>query len=1182
MRKLLLFIVFISLLGINIHLLAEVILDGTLGRSGALLGPDYSIEAELGQQHGGNLFHSFRDFNLNSSESATFYGPNTVQNLISRVTGGNTSNIDGLFRSTIPGANVYFLNPDGIMFGPNAKLDVQGSFHASTADYLRLGEDGRFDAREPNNSLLTVAPVEAFGFLDHRVAPISVHGDGKEIAEADWDGKPTGLTVPTGKMLSLIGGNLEISQGTFFHPERAYPGYKITRLGNLTAPAGQINLASVASPGEVKLGNGFIDVSSITKWADIFITNKSMVQVSGQGGGKIFIRGGQLVAHDSDIESKTLGSQSGGAIDIQAQTILLTDGAKLNADIIGTGAGADITLRATDSITVVGENSEAEISAFYVRSGISKQQTADHLGNPGQMIDTIILRATEVMTEVAETSEAEISAISDRSGIDEEQTDDSLGGSNQIADIILRATGPMAEVEAEISAIYARYGTQERPNDNFGDAGQISVEAKGISFQNGAFILAETYSGGKGGNVTLSASETVNFSNSGITSTTVSQQQGAGNGGVILIDAKNISIENAVILAGTLGNGNGGDVTLRASEAVNFSEGGITSTTLSQQQGAGDGGTIQFDAKNIAIENATILSGTLGNGKSGNVTLRASEAVNFSNSGITSTTMGQQQGSGDGGALLVDASNISFENSVILADTWNQGNGGDVTLRASEAVNFSNSGITSTTMGQQQGSGDGGTLLVDASNISFENSVILADTWNQGNGGDVILRASEAVNFSNSGITSTTVGQQQGAGDGGLIFIEASSISFLQGVQLLASTSGRGNGGTITLHADHQLKLTGVAKSGEASRIDASTTNMGNAGHLVIEAQEVLLTDGASVASETKNTLGRAGSGGVIELKAKRLILEKGGIITTSTAGGGQGGNINIQVDGSVTILGEAHTILKSRVDEGGNFPLPADQIHVKRSQLSAASSGDGNAGHIVLYVGDQLKLENGGAITTATTSADGGNITITSPGYLYLINGDITTSVGAEDGDGGNISLSPTFIVQDSGKIIARAVSGNGGNINITTTGIYQFPPAEKSSIDASSQYGLDGVIQVDSPDVDISGQLLALPADFVEVADQMQPPCSAQTAENMSRFTVVQSEGVANAPNDLLPSGPLLSVPMSVKTTKSIKGTMAKRSPPIAYLTECRFRFSKPVPTATNSSTKASTRSVIDEQLF
>ena len=1123
MRKLLLFIVFISLLGINIHLLAEVILDGTLGRSGALLGPDYSIEAELGQQHGGNLFHSFRDFNLNSSESATFYGPNTVQNLISRVTGGNTSNIDGLFRSTIPGANVYFLNPDGIMFGPNAKLDVQGSFHASTADYLRLGEDGRFDAREPNNSLLTVAPVEAFGFLDHRVAPISVHGDGKEIAEADWDGKPTGLTVPTGKMLSLIGGNLEISQGTFFHPERAYPGYKITRLGNLTAPAGQINLASVASPGEVKLGNGFIDVSSITKWADIFITNKSMVQVSGQGGGKIFIRGGQLVAHDSDIESKTLGSQSGGAIDIQAQTILLTDGAKLNADIIGTGAGADITLRATDSITVVGENSEAEISAFYVRSGISKQQTADHLGNPGQMIDTIILRATEVMTEVAETSEAEISAISDRSGIDEEQTDDSLGGSNQIADIILRATGPMAEVEAEISAIYARYGTQERPNDNFGDAGQISVEAKGISFQNGAFILAETYSGGKGGNVTLSASETVNFSNSGITSTTVSQQQGAGNGGVILIDAKNISIENAVILAGTLGNGNGGDVTLRASEAVNFSEGGITSTTLSQQQGAGDGGTIQFDAKNIAIENATILSGTLGNGKSGNVTLRASEAVNFSNSGITSTTMGQQQGSGDGGALLVDASNISFENSVILADTWNQGNGGDV-----------------------------------------------------------ILRASEAVNFSNSGITSTTVGQQQGAGDGGLIFIEASSISFLQGVQLLASTSGRGNGGTITLHADHQLKLTGVAKSGEASRIDASTTNMGNAGHLVIEAQEVLLTDGASVASETKNTLGRAGSGGVIELKAKRLILEKGGIITTSTAGGGQGGNINIQVDGSVTILGEAHTILKSRVDEGGNFPLPADQIHVKRSQLSAASSGDGNAGHIVLYVGDQLKLENGGAITTATTSADGGNITITSPGYLYLINGDITTSVGAEDGDGGNISLSPTFIVQDSGKIIARAVSGNGGNINITTTGIYQFPPAEKSSIDASSQYGLDGVIQVDSPDVDISGQLLALPADFVEVADQMQPPCSAQTAENMSRFTVVQSEGVANAPNDLLPSGPLLSVPMSVKTTKSIKGTMAKRSPPIAYLTECRFRFSKPVPTATNSSTKASTRSVIDEQLF
>ena len=160
----------------HLPLNAEIIIDGTLGPSRALPGPDYLISADLGRQIGGNLFHSFQDFNLNSAESATFSGPNSISTILSRVIDGNSSTIDGNIRSTIPNADMYFLNPYGIVFGENAKLDVQGSFHASTADYLHLKDGGRFDAKEPNNSLLTVAPVEAFGFLNSTVAPISVEG----------------------------------------------------------------------------------------------------------------------------------------------------------------------------------------------------------------------------------------------------------------------------------------------------------------------------------------------------------------------------------------------------------------------------------------------------------------------------------------------------------------------------------------------------------------------------------------------------------------------------------------------------------------------------------------------------------------------------------------------------------------------------------------------------------------------------------------------------------------------------------------------------------------------------------------------------------------------------------------------------------------------------------------------
>src|SRR5688500_13682527 len=95
---------------------AQMTLDGSLGPSGALSGPNYTIPAEVGQLRGSNLFHSFGAFNIHTGESATFTGPNVVDNILSRVTGGNPSNIDGLLRSEIPGANLFLLNPSGILF----------------------------------------------------------------------------------------------------------------------------------------------------------------------------------------------------------------------------------------------------------------------------------------------------------------------------------------------------------------------------------------------------------------------------------------------------------------------------------------------------------------------------------------------------------------------------------------------------------------------------------------------------------------------------------------------------------------------------------------------------------------------------------------------------------------------------------------------------------------------------------------------------------------------------------------------------------------------------------------------------------------------------------------------------------------------------------------------------------
>ena len=210
---------------------AGVATDGSVGTAPAttLSGPNFDIAASLGEQHNSNLFHSFSVFDIASGETATFSGPATVNNIISRVTSGNASNIDGTVSSTIFGANLFLINPGGIIFGPNASLNVSGSFHASSAGYLVLGTNGRFDAVNPANSVLTTAPPSAFGFLNNP-APISV--------------TDTRLQVANGQTLTLAGGNITTQDALLYAPE------------------GTVQVASVGAAGEVNVDVSTLDPGS--------------------------------------------------------------------------------------------------------------------------------------------------------------------------------------------------------------------------------------------------------------------------------------------------------------------------------------------------------------------------------------------------------------------------------------------------------------------------------------------------------------------------------------------------------------------------------------------------------------------------------------------------------------------------------------------------------------------------------------------------------------------------------------------------------------------------------------------------------------------------------------------------------------------------------------------------------
>lgn len=137
---------------------AQHTIDGTLSPAQTLAGPHYTIGANLGRQVGGNLFQSFGIFGLSTGETANFTGPNTVSNVIGRVTGGSQSSIDGTIHSSIAGANLYLIHPAGIVFGPSATINVSGSFRAASADYLKMADGAKFQATNPNGSVLRDLP----------------------------------------------------------------------------------------------------------------------------------------------------------------------------------------------------------------------------------------------------------------------------------------------------------------------------------------------------------------------------------------------------------------------------------------------------------------------------------------------------------------------------------------------------------------------------------------------------------------------------------------------------------------------------------------------------------------------------------------------------------------------------------------------------------------------------------------------------------------------------------------------------------------------------------------------------------------------------------------------------------------------------------------------------------------
>ncbi|BAP57171.1 large exoprotein containing haemagglutination activity domain [Thioploca ingrica] len=767
---------------------AEITLDGSLGRSGALIGPDYAITADLGKQIGGNLFHSFRDFNLYQHESATFSGPNSINNVISRVTGGKPSQINGTLRSTIPNADVYLLNPAGILFGEGAELDVQGGFHASTADTLRLGSDGEFNASDIEQSVLTVAAPSAFGFLAAKPAAITLQ-----------DSK---LSVPTGKTLSLIGGDLQLNG---IHTDETFST-------KLSVESGRLNLASFASPGEVIPTQFGLDINPQTLGGTI-TANGTQMEV--KEGGQIFIRGGQLNLTDSQIKSETTNAGNSGNIEVKARQVSLKDGAIIrNITLSSQTSGSEVKARQVSLkdgaiIRNITLSSQTSGSIVLIVSGLLTIQSS-FVGTPG----------VEISGTGGKSGDIKIAAgqiILTNGG----QVSSSTSGSQESGFITIKVDGDLTisssnEINAQEfipSGIFSESTSEET---NAGNAGNITIEAEQITLTPEAEVSSSI--------------------------------QGHGKAGSIEIKARQIKLDEAKVFSKTEGYGEAGTIIITTAGTLNLSGSSEISTNsapvVDRPNEMSDAGKIKITAQAVNLDDSTITSNTTGKG--GSVTLDVKDALNIQSGGITT----QSRQTGDAGKIDIAARQLKLtQGGEINSTTYGSGKGGSIKLNVSDTLTVSgrkSTFISSRIFGgsnrsEQMGeAGDAGTISIEANKINLIDSGKITTSTHNASGGDISITVPNSL-YLQAGKISTDV--SGGDGNGGNIAINNPQLTTLNKSQIIANAY-EGNGGNIDIIADQFIRSAD-------SLVDASS-RLGIDGEINIEAKSYV---GNGLITSPKNFL---------------------------------------------------------------------------------------------------------------------------------------------------------------------------------------------------------------------------------------------------------------------------------------------------------------------------------------
>ncbi len=758
-----------------------LVTDGSVGAAKTLTGDYVLIPQSLGTTTGRNLFHSFTDFSIKPGQTVEFTGSAALKNVITRVTGLERSMINGKLASSIPNADFYLINPNGIIFGEHAVLDVPGAFHATTADQLTFNDGKAFNANVNTTSQLSSAMPSAFGFLG-----TSEVNNGLIALEG------ARLRVANGKTLALVAGNIHIHN---------LP----TQESWLVAPEGELQLIAKQGKAEFNLTDGLgTTLPTQDNAGDIIIDGRSGADyadlyTAGNGAGRMSLWADSINLFNTRLINSNNGDTPAlpdlTGVDVTAREFNLFDSV-IAAYANAKGDAARINLLAQQlnlldsSIISTAKSSghtsridiDAErlsINSRHFDTGIFSDVGFNASGNSR----SITIKAKELqVTGGLISSETLGSGAAGTIDIDAEQVYVNHGG--QIATSTY-SSGDAGSININTDGLYIEKGSRALTGifsdaiKGTGDAGLVNINAKQLKIASGGQISSLTESKGDAGRVQITADyleidgSAAKQDFTGIFSAVLPGSP--GRGGVVDIKGREAMIANGgSISSSTWGKGNAGRVKV-AFDNLTIKGDDWRSNTGIQSSGlwgsSGNAGLVRVLAKHLNIvSGGSIFTNAIGSGGAGTIKIEADtlliDGQGQEFTGVLAFKGPSAQGASGHVEIIVDNWMRLNQGVINLASTANDSTTSSVNI-STPTLELINSKITTDTL-----FGDGGHIHVDTTNLlRLQNSLLLTTVLNQdGNGGNIL------VNTHNFVMENSALQANAQSGHGGNINVNASAL----------------------------------------------------------------------------------------------------------------------------------------------------------------------------------------------------------------------------------------------------------------------------------------------------------------------------------------------------------------------------------------------------------------------